>query len=108
MDKINILKIQKPENKIEKNDEFNILNSINNKKVLLIQSLGYLMIEKDPRKFYIYQGIDKIEIHEIKKKLIMLKFLMKVYIYILGNKKILENKKESIGSIFIDRERNRL
>ena len=107
MDKINILKVPKPENIIEKNDEFNILKSINNKKVLLIQSLGYLMIEKEPRKYYISQGIDKIEIHEIKKEFNYAE-IPNESICILGNKKILENKKESIGSIFIDRERNRL
>ena len=102
MDKINILKVPKPENKIEKNDEFNILKSLNNKKVLLIQSLGYLMIEKEPRKYYISQGIDKIEIHEIQKEFNYAE-IPNESICILGNKKILENKEESVDSIFIDK-----
>ena len=67
MDTINIIRIPKEENKIEKNDEF-IIYPEEKKGVLLIQTLAQLMIEKEPKEELINQGIDKIEINEIKNE----------------------------------------
>jgi len=66
MDKINIIKKPKCENKIEKNEEF-ILTPVK-KAVLIIQRLDQLMIEKEPKKELTSEVIDKIEIKEIKKE----------------------------------------
>ena len=101
MDTINILRKPKEENKIEKNDEF-ILYPEEKQGILLIQSLDQLMIEREPKGELINQGIDKIELQELKKESKEYIQIQNETFVILSSKKIEENKEISVNSIFID------
>ena len=68
MDKIIILKQPKEQNKIEKTEDFVILYK--SKSVLMIQRLGTLEIEKEPKEIELeFVEVDKIEIPQIEKEI---------------------------------------